>query len=630
MKKLYSLIVLCLCAVLTASAAKGTLNIGYPINYDYVYSYDGFGGLTKDTKIGAAIAVPRSMVEAYLGAEIKGVRIGWADPQNSASATVFVRKTLNGENLISKKATLTDKQNGAWNTVNFDTPMLLEDDYDLLYVGYECTLKAGSFGVSTMYPHGQAGAAYLWRNGVNDKDGTPLWEDMSQDGTLAIQIVIQGETSQFSNMGAVSQLRCYPVGTVGKQGDGLLTIRNMGMNAISSVTLTYTNGEVTKDYNLSLSSTIAKGASSTVSAPIINCGTGAHQLTLSKINGKENSKATPLSFNQLGVPADVAKQYTRRSLVEYIECENAYKCVEYQDDFVIPGLANFKDKTSIIATHFNDQYMMGEEEELSMLLDLDNNDSTIIFVPTLMIDRSQQVANIYDGICARAPWSGGVTLPDYIAPIYRSMTAVSTFAGLNLKASFNKELDGGTVTVDGDIASGILPEGEDLGLVVFLVEDNVESDSQLLDSDDKKAPAKKIAPAARLDRLAYEDDPVTDRTVIHHNICRCRLTPLYGDNVGHGGTFSKTYEFFIEDEWKPADMRFVAFLCRDAKANAMWDGNVINCAEAAFTDYLEGVRNITTNPILPSETLYDLQGRAVKSTSFKGGLLIQNGQKVLR
>ena len=77
-------------------------------------------------------------------------------------------------------------------------------------------------------------------------------------------------------------------------------------------------------------------------------------------------------------------------------------------------------------------------------------------------------------------------------------------------------------------------------------------------------------------------------------------------------------------------MRFVAFLCRDAKANAMWDGNVINCAEAAFTDYLEGVRNITTNPILPSETLYDLQGRAVKSTTFKGGLLIQNGQKVLR
>lgn len=625
MKKLYAILMM-LCISAAAFAAKSTLNVGYPINNEYVYSYDGFGGLEKDTKIGAAIFIPRSMVECYIGATIKSLRIGWADPEATVSATTFIRSTLNGEDIAKGAGTLKDARNGSWNTIKFDTPYPITEDFEGLYVGYQCTLPAGSWGVSNMYPHEQEGSAFLSREGINDEEGNLLWEDLHMEGTLSIQLVIEGELADFSGIATPELLRRYPVGKVGEAGDGILTLTNKGMNTINKVTLTYTCGEVTQDHDVTLGTPLAKGGKSTFGIPVYTLGTGIHKVSVSKINGKENKLNKVLEYHQIGVPEEVALKYERRPLVEYIESENAWNSVKYYDEYLAPGLEDFRESVSLLACHFDDQFMNGENDELKMLLDLCANDSSRIFVPTFMIDRSQMVLNTYDSTCSYAPWASGVLLPNFVGPVYQAALDIPTFASVNADVTLDREKMEGSVTIKGDVSAGVLDADSKLGLVVFLVEDNVNSDSQLMDQQkgDKKVKDEPIKRGVKM--MADDKDTPVFGHVIHQNVSRSRLTPIYGDPITSDGPYEKTYQFYLEDEWKLADMRVIAFLCFTPQKEAHWRGNVVNSTEFPFTS----CTGISKAPVTKTQaaSIIDIQGRRVNAAT--KGIYIVDGHKVIR
>lgn len=627
MKKLYTLLMACLICM-SAFAAKGTLFVGYPINYDYVYAYDGFGGLDKDTKIGAGVLITHDMVKLYAGATIKGLRIGWADPENSAKATTFLRYELNGENVASGSGTLNNKNDGKWNTVSFTTPVPITEDMKDFYVGYECNLKAGSWGVSNMYPHGQAGSAFLSREGVNDEQGNLLWEDLSEQGTLSIQLIVEGETTEFGAMASLTNFRRSPVGVEGDLGDGLLSFKNEGMSTISSITLKYEMGEKVSEQTVKLTKTVAKGASGTVAVPVCNLGSGDHKVSISQVNGVDNKMVAPVSYYQLGVKANVAAKYTRRPLVEWIESENAWNSVKFYDDYLVPGIVDYRKQVSLLACHFEDQFMTGEDEELDMLFDLCEGDKLKVYVPTFMIDRSQMVNYSADNLCNYVPWAQGIVVPNYISPIYEAALAVPTFATLATTTTLNNEKDGGQIVVEGEIEDGVMTESDELGLVVMLLEDNVESDSQLVDQvkDDGKDD-KKVAPRAVRRFGDEKEEGNVYGHVIHHNVCRYRLTPIYGDKL-EAGSFKKTYEFFIEDEWKLKDMRVLAFLTMNPKKNGKWRGNVINSWEEAFGE-VEGINSININPA-DATICRDLSGRIINNGSQAKGLIISGSQKIIR
>lgn len=620
MKKLYAILfIMCLC--LSAHAAKGTLYVGYPIDYDYIYSYDGFGGLDKDTKIGAAILVTRDMVAPYIGANIKGLRIGWADPTASTKATTFARTELNGEDLAAGTGTLYDRNNGSWNTVNFKTPITIAEDFDHIYVGYQCTLKAGSWGVSNMYPHNQAGSAFLSREGVNDESGQLLWEDLSESGTLSIQLIVEGETSEYGNIASLQNLRRYPIATQGETSDGLLTLCNEGMSSINSLTLTYTLGEKSEEKTIPLKTAILKGKKANIAVPVCNLGTGEHSVSITKVNDADNRLKGTITYYQTAVPADVAERYTRRPLVEWIESENAWNCVKYYDDYLAPGIDSYRDRMSLLSCHFEDQFMTGDDEELEMLLHLCDKDSSKIYVPTFMIDRTQMVTYSSDAICNYAPWAQGVVMPQFVGPLYEAALELPTFASVTAEIDYDEQTLKGQITVSGEVAENILAESDELGLVVVLVEDKVDSDSQLIDEvkqDDKKDDKK-------VRRKGDDDGSQVYGHVTHNNVGRYRLTPLYGDVITEEGTYSKTYDFELEEDWKVQDMRVLAYLTLNPQKNGKWRGNVINSTEQAFPTP-EGIRTTT----LSSTTgrAYDLQGRQLQGHAAKG-IMIRNGQKII-
>lgn len=592
-----------LCASLMAYAASSTVYVGYPIEYDYVYQYDGFGGLDKTTNIGAAIAVTPSMLSPYVGGKIKGLRIGWADPGYSPSATAFIRTTLNGSNIASGKGTIKSFSNGSWNTVNFSTPIDITADLGTIYAGYTCRLNAGSYGVSTMYPHGQAGSAYLWREGINDKDGNPLWEDMSKDGTLSVQLIIEtgGDADLLNNRATLSILRNYPTGIKGQASDGNVRVTNAGANAITSLTFSYACGTTTKTHTLSLSSSIASGSSKMVNIPVYNCGTGTHTITLTKVNGKENRSANTLEFYQIGIPSTEASKYTRRPLIEYIESENDFSSVLYYDNYLNPGYQSVKDKFSLLSCHIDDQYMTGNNDEIRMLLDLCDNDSMQVMSPSMMVDRAQSVIGV-DNCSRYSPWLS-VYLPDYVGPYYSAMLARPTFASVSVSTiQVDKDKAQASFSVSGTIAQNILPDDDELGLVVFLLENKVESDSQLSDTN------------------GGDDDPDeegsginTAEKVIHHNVARLRLTPLYGDPVGSAGDFQRSYSCDLQDGWNTNNMRVLAFLCQNPQKGGKWHGSVINSVEKILPKAgIISRPDTTRHPVIDDACIYGYSPNTVQ------------------
>lgn len=183
--------------------------------------------------------------------------------------------------------------------------------------------------------------------------------------------------------------------------------------------------------------------------------------------------------------------------------------------------------------------------------------------------------------------------------------------------------------VNGYIEPGVLTD-EDLYLTVYMVEDQVESDSQdkpvtYDDKDDKKAPS--AAPARKED----DKDQVAPGYYVHDNVIRERLTPMYGKKVtvNSSGFYNEMFEFELEDEYKRDDLRFVAVLHRGSEGHDRFHRNVINCAEVKgsniFNYHPQSIEDILSDQL--QNTYYDLQGRTANSRS--NGVIIVNGKKVL-
>ena len=167
MRNRTALLTLVVLALLPAAVqGQTTVNLGYRVTDDYIWQYDGFY-VTADMRAGAAIRVTKEMYSAYIGATVKSLRIGWGDPTRNGKATLFARTVLADPETnfaTSGECTIKNDNRGSWNKCDFTEPFELTDSLGDFYVGYYADLKANQYAFSTLYPHNQPGAAYLWRN----------------------------------------------------------------------------------------------------------------------------------------------------------------------------------------------------------------------------------------------------------------------------------------------------------------------------------------------------------------------------------------------------------------------------------------------------------------------------------
>lgn len=629
MKKL----LLLLFALVSLGVSAVTVNVGYDCPDDYIYQYDGIGGLEKDAHVGAMIRLTPDMYLPYLGAKIKSLRIGWGDPDHSSACEIVIRRTLDstGEVLATGKGTISYKS--VWNTINLDTPLLLTEDLGTIYVGYYADIKKGAYALSTFYPAYQQGSNFVWRDDLDkDEQGNEIWTDLSDLGGLAIQAIVEGTSAQLNNLLEVRSFTYVPIQTLGSTATtGTIQVKNMGANSISKFTLTYTlNGE-TYDQVVSCSS-IAKGTSTKVTIPVYGMGTGKGTVRVSKIGTADNRLTADFPFDMIAVPSNVTKKYKRRPLVEFFESEGEYRVPKYYDEYFMPGYQKHAKEMTLVAHHLNDQFMLGKDEATTMMVDFADGDRSQVSIPSLMVDRTKQAAN--PSCALDAPYEFIVFEWYADQYVWNPAKAIPTFANVSIVPAADGVIDEGLdynnrFNVEGTIEPGVLTD-EDLYLTVYMVEDQVESDSQdkPVTYDDDKKDDKKAPSAAP--RKEDDKDQVAPGYYVHDNVIRERLTPMYGKKVSvdENGNYSMPFDFTLEEEYKAEDIRFVAVLHRGNEGHDRFHRNVINCCEIKGSEIFgalpDGITSILSEQL--KNTYYDLQGRAASINA--RGIVIKNGKKV--
>ena len=588
-----------------AQSTTGKVYVGYAKYDDQIWEYDGLS-LDHNAKVGCAILLTKEMLTPYVGGTITGMRVGWDTSTQSGTYEAFVRKDFNSEDLTTGKGTVKynySDANPGWNTINL-TEYEIPEDVDQLVVGFFTNLKKDVCAIPTLYPHDTPNSCYLWVEGDNDEQGNPKWIDMKERGILPILLIIKDSKGTFNYVPAITMLTDDGVQYTGEAGDLLMRIKNMGSVAISSIELTSRQGEET--WHKSFTVSAAVGATSSIfKAPIYCFHTGDVELSITKVNKKEVATPVTRTVNIIGVPKEVASQYTRRPLVEYFESENNYRSARYYDDYVKTPVTKYASKITFICQHLDDQFMTGDDDATVLSLLLCDGDSSKVSIPAMSIDRAMSTDNIsYQYNFSPTPMFDVLVNATDAQNAFAAATKVPTFVGLTIGGELAEDNETMTAKVEGNIAEGILPEGEQARLTVYLMERDVDSDSQLFWNEKEKE--------------QYNGN------VTHPNVIREILTPLEGMPLAEGD-FEKTLQTLLDPNWDIDNLYLVGIVHRDGKLGGK-RMHVFNTAKGNIVD-ATGIVTIEHSPLNIEHSVYDLTGRKVAKPT--NGIYINGNKKVV-
>jgi hypothetical protein len=609
---------------LSASAAESTRDIGYVDASEDIYYATGWS-FDKEYRVGVGIKIPASMISSYAGSQIVAIKTAWGSKNSSTDAEFFVREgSFNSENVASGSGTLT--YSTSCTEYKLDEPYIIQPDTDV-FIGYYANVPANDYCVYTStYGGGKEDTSFMCNATLDAADGVAeQWGDLFGEdqfaGPLFMLAVVQvGDVTQYVDMLELNAVVARNIAELGSTRNAVMDFTNSGQNAVKSLELTFTNGEKSESKTVTLSSAIAAGKSvSKMAMPFVMLGSGETTVTVTKVNGNDN-KASELSTSQVvktvAVPDGVADAYVKRPIVDYFVSESEYRSPQYYDLILAPGLNPYRNRISLVCHHMNDQFMMGDDEDTQLALDMADGNKTRVYIPAMTVDRNVPLD-------LPAIWQAGSmtygTVSEMFAPtIYDEFLALPTFAAVNVNVDYNEDTRSGSVIVSGDIAEDVLPADENLYLTVYVTEDNVESDAQEMQDNDTA------------------DTLYPDGIYHHPALIRMQPTDIYGVEIKENN-YSYSFNFSLDDEtWKPADMKVVALLQRP-QSNGVYERDVVNCAEAPLivtgikevfaadgshstVEFANGT--ITVNGSTAGVTVYTTSGMSVANANLPAGLYI--------
>ncbi len=596
-------------------AAVGEIYLGHCSVNDQIWPYDGLS-LDKDSRVGVGAILTEDMLQRYAGATIVGMYVGWDDELSTSNYECFVRsEKFNGETITSGA----DEVQFGWNYVSLDEVTLTED-MKTLAVGFYTDLVKDVCSIPKLYPYGKANSNFLW-SGETNADGE-IWYDSKELGTMPIVLVLEDREGLFHNMISISSCSADVIVEKGELHTALARISNIGTNDILNIEVTTSFGEESHTEIIDFDQPIPPQQGGKVLLPVKCIGSGAHTYQITAVNGI-SKPSNAVDVEMIGVSADVAEKYSYRPLLEYFVSEDNYMTVTYVDNYLWPGLEPFQEDITFVMTHLDDKYMTGDNDGLNHLIKLAGGDKMKVSVPGMTINRHAYTSVVMlNSVIENTPMMYTI-FPDFITPVYEEVLADPTFASVNIDAAMD---DNGaiTITASGVVEEGVMPEGEDLYLTVYLMEKNVESEDQRF-WDEKEA-------------AEYGG------VYTHKNIIREIMTPYWGEKLATtGGEYSMTFNTEYYDEWVKDNLYVVAFLNRSGE-NHQLAMQVINSAEKDLTntsinrvECLEEVtiENVNGSILVNGDSavnVYDLSGCQVDNSNLSAGVYIVkavvNGQAV--
>lgn len=609
-----AMISLLLCCPVIASAQ---VYVGYANPQETVYPYTGFtNSSTEELTLLFVIRVEASKFANYENGTLTGMHVGWGmgNEEITPEMEVFVREDLDGENLASGKGQAVF----GWNNIMFDTPYTITSGKDL-YLGGKVAWKPGAWLGTGIFGYNLPENSQFMGNTEDvDADGKINWVNATDNNMVILALgIVEAGGSEFIDMASLTDVRVNDVQSMEYPGDAWLKIKNEGVNYLNDIEISASLGDATWTHPITFGSPIGAGEEKDVTGGIQALGTGIHKVWLSKVNGKEVEKPSVIELEMIGVPADVASEYTRRPLIERWVSESEYRSPVYTDDIFMPGVEPFKDEVSLVAHHASDQFMIFHEfdkdvdsEDIKFLMDFANGDKSKVYLPVFSVDRSFLPRNPLARY-NRYSVAYDFIYPDYIGGLYASALEVPTFASVN--TSVNVDGNKCDIQVSGNVEAGIMPAGEPLYLTVYLVEDGIVSNSQEFPDDEET-----------INR--YQG------VYTHSDVIRLSLTDMYGAALEGEGAYSKEFTCELEPEWNKDKMRVIAFLNRSGERYGhmqVINSNETGLGKSAVETVSDGnlkrftaVDGSIVSACGSNAEVYTLEGRRVANHDLRPGIYV--------
>ena len=149
--------------------------------------------------VSAAVYVTPDLLTTYAGNQLVGIRAGVYTNKYCDSLRVWVRKSLDGENLatgVVRRMGDGVKPVTGWNEILFDTPYDFNDG-EAFYIGYTYGQKYGDKPISIV-GEPRANTSFIQLGAGKE------WQDVSADGVLSIECLIDGENMPPCNLKVIS------------------------------------------------------------------------------------------------------------------------------------------------------------------------------------------------------------------------------------------------------------------------------------------------------------------------------------------------------------------------------------------------------------------------------------------
>ncbi len=630
-KKLRTCLLAALAAFIPAGAfaENAVISTASPkaINED-IWPATGIPVTVDGATIGLSMKFSAAMLAPYQGGKIVSVRCAFGDGASNSPVKFFVRKgSANAENLASSDINV----NFGWNTADFTPVTIPAGNTEDFYVGCICNPpKDKYFLYGSTYGGLKANECYLCFN-AEQPLAQQEWADKymvypTEPYPWLLFVTVQMPDGSLENILNLERSVHNNTGIAGSTGSQFMTVSNGGTNDINSIEITMTQGDKSWNHKVDLESAIPGGTSATVSimAPFNYLASGDVKIEISKVNDQPNNAGeNERSFDAslVAVPADVAKNFTKRPVLELVVGETQYRSASNYAECIEPMQEAYGDRITELIHHHIDQFSMNVvddfpwDDALRLIYTYTENMNDARY-PCMWVDRCDQLNNplTLTGNYKATVCYDFIT-PMFLSAIFDEALAVPTFASLELVPTYDAEARTVKLTVNGNITPGVLAEGEVPTLHVYLIEKNVASTSQEL-------------PDSEWTDENYPADPVTGlRTYIHPSVIRVMPTPLFGENITESGEFTRTYDMELESRsWNAENMRCIAFVQRPMTRNIR-NRDIINSAEVPVTE--TSIRNVDADTADSTAEFFNISGMRVDRSKLTPGIyVVRNGKTV--
>jgi cell surface protein len=549
---------------------------------------------------------PQEMLKPFIGCNIKSIRVLAKDVSSIKNVFIKEGSTIAEATEIKAEEPLGSSIGDNWYEIKLKKAIEITADTKGFVVGYN--LEAGNQRKITIGKNGvnsYRGNLFTYYSKIND------WINRStiDSYTLPLQLVVEPATGVTMNEVVVSHIELPQYTEVGKaikvdywlSNASSTPVNNFELDVLVDNKLIKT---ISVDEGVAVGETNKKFTIAELQPNITEAGKHNLVLKFKKINGNElnNVKGIENNHKVLYFKNVVARQKT---LVEEFTSERCINC--YRGIQNIKELKKRQPDMVMVAVHLNEKQFRDDvaAPESQFIKQMAN----VSGIPSFACNRIAFIYNKQETIANPNIAQISEEATQAIDNFYDfSKKNTCVFSTLGIVNKYDKDSKKIKITVTGTGVEKANELLEDYALFVLVKENNVDG------------------------RQGNENGMLDD--VKHQDVLRGYVSDVKGDNdlVWNGDNFTKTYDFAIQNNWKPIDLEVVAFIAPKVKEIGFNLENlaVQNCISEPLANDANAIDNIPTDSNAKEIGRYNVKGQRISAPQKGINIVKFSNGKVLK